>query len=484
MDIIPTRSYIDVPEFHDRFPILGGAIVETLRATQAPNKMVTHCAVNAVFSAVQGLANFGRPDGGCSPLTNISLIIGETGERKSSVDACFFKGIYRFRSESKANHDAELEHRARMRLWNIERKILEKHATKALKDGHLANSHLVEALKQHDLRCPMKPSIVFLYQDTSMPSLKHGLSEYPVACVHSTEGMSILTGKLFEEQGLLCQLYSGETYLYDRMDKHLELEGVRLCVSAHSQPKRTLAFLEKMGDDYRDSGLAARMTLCLVTDSTQGHRFYDDIQTATTGRNRFEDRVHDLMTLTKGAVDSKLGRQTIHLSPSAKRFYLDMANSIEEQIRPHGRFFNTRDYANRLADKMGRLSAALHFFEGFEGDISMNTLVAAQGFHDVATDDFEYLFNHLPSDHHLADQLLKWLNGRRPRYGEIGIRQSDILNCCIPRLRHGPTLHRIIDLLERTHRVHVLEQRRTRFVCLGPDGFRPFIMGPSRWLPR
>ncbi|MBB6600295.1 hypothetical protein H6X63_11705 [Luteimonas sp. MC1825] len=78
-------------------PILRGAVNETELATQAPIKMVTHCAVNAMFSAVQGLADFERPDGGTSPLTNISLIIGETGERKSAVDSCFFSELFAFR---------------------------------------------------------------------------------------------------------------------------------------------------------------------------------------------------------------------------------------------------------------------------------------------------------------------------------------------------------------------------------------------------
>jgi hypothetical protein len=84
--------------FHSGFFILGQAIIETERDTQAPGKLVAHCAVNAVFTAVQGLADFKRPDGGYSPLSNISWIVGETGERKSSVDKCFFGAMHDFRA--------------------------------------------------------------------------------------------------------------------------------------------------------------------------------------------------------------------------------------------------------------------------------------------------------------------------------------------------------------------------------------------------
>ncbi|MEO7068065.1 MAG: DUF3987 domain-containing protein [Rhodanobacter sp.] len=451
------------------FPIFQAAVNEITDATQAPIKMVSHCAVNAVFTSVQGLADFERPDGGSSPLTNISLIVGETGERKSTVDRPLFREIRKFReSINDGAHRAEVEYTVREKTWAIQQKILDKRLTASINEDGSVNEQLMAALIEHGLRRPQRPlTSQFVYEDTSLASLKRGLANFPCACVHSSEGMSILDGPLFEEKNLLCTLYSGDTYFFDRANESKVLRGRRICVSAHSQPKRTLRFLAKNGDEFRDSGLAARMTLCIAR-STQGSRTYDALPASTTSCDQFNDRVRYLLQVTARSA-KKVGfrRRLIKFDQYAAHEFLQYSRDIEREMRPGGRFAFAKDYANRLAEKVGRLSAAIHLFEDFEGDISLNTYRAARSFYDEESDDFLYLFTYVPSEQYLADQLLSWLQQHRVKLGEPGIKRSYVAQRCLVSLRKKVVLDPVLTLLEQQGKVHLRVINKTTYVCLG-----------------
>lgn len=461
-------DYRTPPKWWDMpFPILQAAVNETTQATQAPIKMVHHCGHNAIFSALQGLIDYQRPDGGDSPVTNISLIIGETGERKSSVDRYFFHEIFKFReAQSSASPRADVEYSVKRKIWAIEQKILEKQLRPSIGNNKLGTDRLIEALVDHGLSEPQQAKrITFIYQDTSLASLKRGLANFPFACVHSAEGMSIFSGPLFKEMSLLCELYSGETHFFDRTGKTIALQDRRLCVSAHSQPLRTIRFLAKMGNDFRDSGLAARMTVCLL-QSTQGSRTYDSIQIPSPYRDCFNDRIGDLLKISVRA-GRKVGfqRRKIRFSPSATREYLAHANWIERQMRPNGKFEYARDYANRLPDKIGRLSAALHRFEDFEGDISLDTYWAVRSIYEEETEDFFYLFNYIPSEQHLADQLLQWLQKQTLVPNEPGIRKSYIEHRCLAGLRRIVALDPVLGLLQQQGKIQLKMKSNIIYVC-------------------
>jgi hypothetical protein len=154
--------------FHSGFFILGQAIIETERDTQAPGKLVAHCAVNAVFTAVQGLADFKRPDGGYSPLSNISWIVGETGERKSSVDKCFFGAMHDFRAANEVTPADMKKYAKTWRNWKAMESVLAARVRTALKNSSPFIQITRSAWDEHWAIEPKKPAAVcFIYADTS-----------------------------------------------------------------------------------------------------------------------------------------------------------------------------------------------------------------------------------------------------------------------------------------------------------------------------
>lgn len=451
------RSVFDVQTFHLGFWILGQAIRETQSETQAPDKLVGHCAVNAVFTAVQGLADFKRPDGGLAPLCNISWIVGDTGERKSTVDAAFFRAVHEFRELNAQDADFGIGYKVGKKVWKIKERLLDERLKKVLGSNSAWTRITIEAVAEHAKAEPkMQKAVTFLYADTSPVTLKLGLADFPTACVHSTDAMSILQGALFREKTLLCELYSNDTHYFDRYGKSVALRNKRLCVSAHSQPQRTLSFLRNQGDDFRDSGLAARMTVCYIDNSMQGYRTYDAIVMPTICRDRFNDRVRHLLEVTKRvARRPKFKRRQLTLSPEASRAYLEFANWVERQMLPGGVFENMRDYANRLADKVGRLAAALHLFEGYRGEISLSTFQAACNFYNQATKDFEFLFNYVPSGQCLADMLLQWLHNFCSTKYTNKVKKSYLINYTHPSLRNKAALNAALGLLEYQGHLHL-----------------------------
>ena len=478
------RSFLDMQTFHFGFPILGQAIIETQNASQAPDKLVGHCAVNAVFTAVQGLADFKRPEGGIAPLCNISWIVGETGERKSSVDADFFRAVHEFRELNAEDADGSIGYKVRKKVWKIKERLLDERLKKALGSNSPWSHITTEAVSEHAAIEPKKPkAVTFLYADTSPVTLKLGLADFPTACVHSTDAMSILQGALFREKTLLCELYSNDTHYFDRYGKRVTLRNKRLCVSAHSQPKRTLSFLRDEGEDFRDSGLAARMTVCYIDKSTQGYRTYDAVVMPTSCRDRFNDRVRHLLEATKRAARRpKFKRRHLTLSPEASRAYLEFANSIEEQMRPGGMYQDLGDYANRLADKVGRLAAALHLFEGYRGEISLSTFQAARSFYDEATKDFRFLFNYLPSDQCLADMLLQWIRNYCAAKRTTKLKKAQLYSDTYLRLRKKAALDPALSLLEYQGHLYLEKDGSgTHWVCLGRRQDLGWNGIPSGW---
>lgn len=468
MSRMPARSMFSMQTFHLGFFILGSAITETEKATQAPEKLVGHCAVNAVFSAVQGLVDFERPDGGISPVTIISWIIGDAG--KPTVDQHLFRAVHQFRMTNSDSKAAHTRYRVQTKVWRVRERDLSRRLKEVIDHLKSGDSLTIKSLMEHVSAEPKEPKAInFLYSDTSPMALKLGLLAFPAACVHSRDAMSILRGALFKETTLLCELFSGDTHYFERNGRLVSLLDKRLCVSAHSQTKRTLSLLQDEGEDFRESELAACMTICYINNSTHGKRTHDSIVIPTSARDRFNDRLEHLLEVTKRAACRRhFKRRRLKLSPEAVRECLAYTNLIEQQMCPGGRFQDMCDYADRLADKICRLAAALHLFEGYRGDISLNTFLAARSFYDEATKDFEYLFNYLPSNQCLADLLLDWLRNYHATRGQTKVRKAYILNHCQSKLRKKAALDPALARLE--HQGHLYlerDSRGTTWVCLG-----------------
>ncbi|TOQ57182.1 hypothetical protein CGG91_23435, partial [Vibrio parahaemolyticus] len=105
-----------------QFPIDGGycprvehsklitnAFNEAKTITQAPDPMVYLATISAASVALQGIINVELPTGKVAPVSLMSLIIAESGERKSSLENLLTKGIKSFHKESTERYNNKLK---------------------------------------------------------------------------------------------------------------------------------------------------------------------------------------------------------------------------------------------------------------------------------------------------------------------------------------------------------------------------------------
>ncbi|MBW9971973.1 DUF3987 domain-containing protein, partial [Escherichia coli] len=75
-------------------PLVRNAIIETQKNTQAPLAMVATSALTATSIACQNQVDVCRPGNLRGPVNLYSLILADSGERKTTVDKVFMKAFY------------------------------------------------------------------------------------------------------------------------------------------------------------------------------------------------------------------------------------------------------------------------------------------------------------------------------------------------------------------------------------------------------
>jgi len=124
--------YIDLP-YPAQLGVFGDAISDACRKIKAPYPLALAVGLTAASTATQALFDIDRPIGGRTTLSLYTLLIADSGERKSSLINYFFGPI------REAEIAAEREYRRRlsrwerdMHIWEIHRKELHKKLSKAI----------------------------------------------------------------------------------------------------------------------------------------------------------------------------------------------------------------------------------------------------------------------------------------------------------------------------------------------------------------
>ncbi len=99
-------------------------------------------------------------------------------------------------------------------------------------------------------------------------------------------------------------------------------------------------------------------------------------------------------------------RKAIRFSTEAAEAWFNYAKWVESHINPMGIYQQAKDHASKLAENVGRVAALLHFFEGYDGDISFNTFIAACHICNSCSEYFVKKFNALPQEEIDAQLLL------------------------------------------------------------------------------
>lgn len=427
-------------------PLIAGAVDEAEGNIQAPRALVYSAALTAMATAVQGFIDVCKPNGQIIPVSLMLLTVANSGERKSTAENVFMRGVRRFQDERDLIYQREFsDWSARQSIWEARRKaILKKALLLDREEGEEPCKQFVE----HQSNAPVKPRrFKLLYEDATSEALFLGLHQnIPTAGLISSEGGGVLMGKAFNDLSKQNALWSGDAITVDRVSSESYEVRARLTVSLMVQESTFFNYMAKHGEKSRGSGLWARFLVC-NPKSTQGTRFIAEGGVHWDCCERFSDRV---MEILKNSVeflsDPTRPKFLVRFSQAANNRWVSVFNGIEMEIRSGGRYFGMGDHASKLADNIARLAALLHFFEKKAGDIAVETLDAAVEICFWYSDEFLRMFSSPPQEEVDAQELDAWLKLKR-ECGERFVTKNSILQKGPSQLRKVKRLDPAIEVL-------------------------------------
>ena len=455
-------------------PLLNAVINEVQNNIQAPRGLIFSTALASIAVAIQGLGDVRKPSGQVVPISLMLLTIADSGERKSTVENSLMMPIREIERLQAVHYQGLLNAwEVKRGVWEAQKKAILRCVSKNAERRQATDEEEL-ALLEHENTKPTKPKeFKLVFEDTTSEALFHGMyHNLPTAGLMSSEGGSILSAGAFRDLAKLNTIWSGDTVTVDRKTTDsFKLENVRLTVSIMIQEGGFLEYIDKHGEKVRGSGTWARFYVCHPI-STQGYRTQNNGTQSWEHRDKYNDRLTELVEKNiELLLNPKKEKDIIEFSPSARDRWLYISSCIEAEIRPGGQFEGAGDHASKLADNIARMAALFHYFEGFDGDISLATLEDAIQVSMWYSNEFMRIFttpSQLESDSY---ELRSWL-GCVAYDGRRYIRKNHILQYGPSRVRDKKRLDLALKSICAQYGIAIVKFGKTTLIDFYPK-FEP-----------
>ena len=401
------------------FPLdaLPTAVREAAEEYQAygmqPLPIVVCSALAEMSGAVQGLVNVRRDRHLCGPVSVNTVVIAESGERKSASDRAFSAGSEGWARAEAARLAPLLAQAREAREGHLaEKQGLLAAIREAWTKGERAQSSdtkinasadidkLKCQLKEHAAKLPPLPPV-------PTPRIENGTAEgianalrsaWPSISWASNEGGNVTGGHGFRDDArertmaFLNSRWDGEAIDRARAaEDYTKVYGRRLTVSLMLQPAVFRSFVAAGDGIARGMGLLSRM-LVVWPQSTMGTRIREDDDEAPELRAlaTFTARAKELrskklpmsfdMSTMKVETDEnsnpvsdplELSPTELRLDTGARRRWIEYLNECERELVPEGELVDVRDVASKSAENACRLAAIFHTWQhGPSGEIN------------------------------------------------------------------------------------------------------------------
>lgn len=425
-------SWLDFPAGTGSHPLFDNAIREVSKNLKMPHSVVATTALSTIAAATQKFIEVKLPTGSVKPVSLYALILVPSGGGKNTLMNLFAAPVEQYQERRKEYYCSVLSnYNLEQEIWDKRRKLLLK---KAVSSGEPLDSN---SLSEHDQTSPCPPKKErLIYEDATPEALMHSLHvNGSIGWLKTSEGGIILSGHSVKKLPALCQLWSGDSVTIDRVaSESYELKNARLSALIMAQPGIFADFCIKYGKLARMSGFFARCLMASVPSNISS-RYIDDEELSWDAKDRFCDRVEQCLSLNNGP--SRL----ICFSPVARRRWVEMHNSITEQLTNGVRFQNAPDLAARIPENVARVAALLHCFEGWEGDITLETINYAIQICFWHAEQFLTLMSESSRDEVDAEKLLGWFAGKYRNNGQVSYLKNFIR-------QHGPNSIRDSERLD------------------------------------
>lgn len=379
--------------------IIKDAIDEVWKNTQAPDALIAMEFLTDMAVAVQGIYDVRLPTGQLRPLSLNSLVVAESGERKTGVHNLVAKPLYEFDAGRMKKYETDLaEYELEYCIWKSEGAGLHRRITKLTQEGESIDELRLQ-LSEHDVRKPPKPRARRVMRqnvtDRALMDALEGDGE-SIAFI-SDEGEVIIKGGALNQTGVLNKAWDGAPMLtLDRSDGvSVVVCNPRVTVAYMVQRQVLKELLDRRGDVMRGSGHWARYLIGCPA-STQGMRFTFNLNKEWRHLPKFHERMRELLCEFGRRVDAgEMERTTLEFSEDAMVRWIEVANNTESMLQPNGYMHDIKDFASKALEIAGRVAALLHVFSKQEGKISVDSLNRAIAIVEWHLHEFKRIFPRL-----------------------------------------------------------------------------------------
>ncbi|PHI31256.1 hypothetical protein CRN84_18885 [Budvicia aquatica] len=447
----------------DDMPILLKEVVRAIRAkTQAPVELIVGSCLCAMSIAAQATVVFEYRDGRRSPVSLYTIVLAESGERKTAVFNHTIKQLLEFQKRKMKEYvNQQSVYEADLQSWNAIAKSKIKQIRKNEEKG-IDNTFEQERLRAHYVNKPKKPRVPkILYSDATTEAITQDLVEnIGSAGLVSDEGGVIFNGRAIRNLPLYNQLWDGGSIDIERKDRRLIIDDCRFVMLALIQPIEFINYLKKHGTRALGNGFAARCLWSTAT-STQGTRTKQlEVQEDNEHLTNFHKRIDELLEQTMDQSPPKV----LRLSPESESILSNYQNCIEMQILcDKAKHDALPGILSKLPENAIRLAALMHYFYGFEGNeiqpICLEHMIKVVSYYYSQSE--KILTLGLDSGEDDANKLYTWLTS--PSSNSMGncsnIAKSQIRRYAPYQLRNSIRLNRALKILEESGRISIMKLR-------------------------
>lgn len=376
-DVLPLRRPQPAPE---PFPlealgeVLGRAAQRMRAVIQAPEALAGASVLAAASLAVQAQADV-VIDGRRLPCSLFVVTIGESGERKSGVDAaalCAVDAYQRELSEAQAREIAEYENI--LAVWKLARDAAlrppgagRKGESPRRVDRDAVRAEL-DALGPEPLP-PLLP-MIRAGDPTHEGLYKLLAAGRPSIGLFSDEGGQFVGGHAMNSDNAL-KTAAGLSKLWDGrpLDRVRGGDGASLLygrrVALHLMMQPAVAELLLGNGLIEGQGFLARCLICWP-NSTAGTRLYRAVDLSTDAdlaaySRQISERLRAALPLAE-ARRNELSPRDLRLSVDAKALWTEFHDDIETRLGPEGDLAPIKAFAAKLAEQAARIAGVLALF--------------------------------------------------------------------------------------------------------------------------
>lgn len=381
-DPLPERSITPKFPLDALGPILGEAAKRLAYYVQVPEGMAGQSVLAVAALVAQAHINVQRGNIGLGPVSLFLLSVGESGDRKSSVDRLALAPIREYETKRAQSMQEDLNrYKTAMEAWEMRHESIvkssSKRAAEMTQEEQDTLSYRLFELEAQKPKCPPRSNITFS-EPTSEGIWKHYIDGDPSAGLFSDEGISFFSGHGMKDESkgrsihLLSKLWDGDPISRTRgadgesgilanrrLSSHLMIQPV-VATNVLSDPLlQGQGFLPRFLICHEPSIAGTRFLL--GRDITEGpHSDYSV--------SRYWERITELLN-QPFKIDEETGElqlSTSVLEDDVLDLWCALHDGIEDQIRSDGKYSDVKAFASKAAENAARIAAILAFVDGHE----------------------------------------------------------------------------------------------------------------------